>query len=438
MQIDNWSHEQQRQQEAREQDQQQAAAGSSGGRHSKAARASKTQDAAAAAGGSQQSSKPHIELPVPSGQLHLGRLLIKSMYEAQPALSAVSQDQLVQLIVLADRYEAPKVAAAAAAVIRELPIEDIEWDTVFTVYGLPAGSAGLEACKQLQKVAASKVQQELGDLEWAWCHSNKQQVLLMLPYPVLHQLLSHSSTSVASEDTVLYTLERWYGWQQQHVLPELHASDDELRKLVALVRMRACSRAFVASVFAAGAFAERALQRAEIAQAVAIANNGSGSWPVQKLFPKWDSQYCRPYSILRHAPFHHYSFTSGELKDLYQEVKAGAAADEDGSFSAILCEEPPTVWKGMPVSVALMLEGRAINSSSSSSPKIRMSLGLGIKLPGLPTQTVLPRTYRIQTEREPGQQGSGTRKVVMALTDSRRVVGAYIPQTFKCDADSRA
>jgi hypothetical protein len=241
--MDNWSHGQQ------------AAAGSSANRPSKAARTNNDQDAAAAAAG-QQGSKPQIKLPVPSGQLHLGRLLIKSMYEAQPALSAVSQDQLVQLIVLADRYEVPKAAAAAAAVLGALLRKKLQWGTVFTVYSLPGGCAGMEACKQLQEVAASKVRKELGDLEVVWGDRDKQQLLMQLPFGVLQQQLSDKRTRAASEDTVLYTLERWYAEQQK----QQHISDEDLRQLVGRVRMRCCSSAYVASVFAAGVVAERALR----------------------------------------------------------------------------------------------------------------------------------------------------------------------------------
>jgi hypothetical protein len=90
MQMDHWP-------------QQYTAADTLAGHSSKAARTNDNQNAAAAAEQQQQPSKPQIELPVPSGQLAVGRLLIKSMYEAEPDLSSVDQAQLVQLIVLADR-----------------------------------------------------------------------------------------------------------------------------------------------------------------------------------------------------------------------------------------------------------------------------------------------------------------------------------------------
>jgi hypothetical protein len=44
-----------------------------------------------------------IEIAVPAGQLELGKLLIKGMYFATLDLSQLTQQQLLQLMVLADR-----------------------------------------------------------------------------------------------------------------------------------------------------------------------------------------------------------------------------------------------------------------------------------------------------------------------------------------------
>jgi hypothetical protein len=52
---------------------------------------------------------------LPAGQLAVGELLLKCMYAAQPDVRSCSQEQLLQLLLLADRYGVPKVLAAVTA-----------------------------------------------------------------------------------------------------------------------------------------------------------------------------------------------------------------------------------------------------------------------------------------------------------------------------------
>lgn len=52
---------------------------------------------------SSSDGKYRLELPVPAGELELGKLLIQGMYCAQVDLSGLNQQQLLQLLLLADR-----------------------------------------------------------------------------------------------------------------------------------------------------------------------------------------------------------------------------------------------------------------------------------------------------------------------------------------------
>jgi hypothetical protein len=49
---------------------------------------------------------------VPAGQLEVGLLLLRCMYQQQPDLSSTEQATLLQLLVLADRYAVPAAVSA--------------------------------------------------------------------------------------------------------------------------------------------------------------------------------------------------------------------------------------------------------------------------------------------------------------------------------------
>jgi hypothetical protein len=137
------------------------------------------------------------------------------MYAAQPDISSCSQEQLLQLLLLADRYGVPKVAAAVTAAFASIPPADLQWNTLLALYALPPGCAELDACKSVFVTAGDKLQQELGDLELTWADAGKQQLLLDLPQLALLQLLRDDRTRVTSENTVFYTIQRWWVGQQQ-------------------------------------------------------------------------------------------------------------------------------------------------------------------------------------------------------------------------------
>jgi hypothetical protein len=143
------------------------------------------------------------------------------MYAAQPDLSACSQEQLLQLLLLADSYGVPKVLAAAMSAFGSIPQEDLQWETVHALYALPPGCADLDACKGMFAAAGDKLQHVLGDLELVWANADKQQLLLGLPQPALLQLLKDARTRVASENTVFYTIEQWWQVGARHARSRL-------------------------------------------------------------------------------------------------------------------------------------------------------------------------------------------------------------------------
>jgi hypothetical protein len=150
-----------------------------------------------------------LRLLVPPGQLDLGERLITTMYSSRPNLSDLTDEQLLQLAVLADCYGVSKVLTAAAAQLQKKGVHGMPLATAAAVFSLPEVCLELGSLSQLHKLAGDKLQQELGDLEVVWGDQHKQQQLLDLPFGALLRLLRDERTRVASEDTAVYTAQRW-------------------------------------------------------------------------------------------------------------------------------------------------------------------------------------------------------------------------------------
>eukprot|EP00878_Enallax_costatus_P030252 GHUV01032921.1.p1 GENE.GHUV01032921.1~~GHUV01032921.1.p1 ORF type:complete len:449 (+),score=143.81 GHUV01032921.1:362-1708(+) len=186
--------------------------------------------------------KHTLELIVPAGQTDIAVRLIKGMYQKQPDLSDLSQDQQLQLLLLADRFGVPKLQAAAATALKALSVDQLQWDTAIALLQLPDSCAQQEDCKQLCEPAVRKLLQQLGDLEQVWADEQLQQLLLALPHAALLRLLQHDDTRVASEATVVYTIEQW--WFEQ---PVRSRQIQLLQQLMQQIRMQHLSLEYITS-----------------------------------------------------------------------------------------------------------------------------------------------------------------------------------------------
>lgn len=146
---------------------------------------------------------------VPS--LEVGQLLIRSLYQAQPQLQECSQQQLLQLMVLAESLDASKAVSAASTQLQLAAAQgQLEWHTALHIMSLPAACPEMPAYKPLFEAAAALIQQELGDLDVACSDVEvKWPKLLDLPQMALMQLLSHDETRAAHENTVVYVIQQW-------------------------------------------------------------------------------------------------------------------------------------------------------------------------------------------------------------------------------------
>jgi hypothetical protein len=185
-----------------------------------------------------------LQLLVPPGQLELGRRLITAMYSSSPDLSDLEAPQLMQLLQLAECYGVGKVVAAVGS---HFNLEAMSLQTAAALLGTPDACIASEAFSKVRQAAADKLQQELGDLEVAWGDEGKQQQLLKLPLGALLQLLRDERTRVASEDTVVYTAQRWLSSNPAPTF-EQHKQQQQQQQLAGVLRPPHCLATFLASL----------------------------------------------------------------------------------------------------------------------------------------------------------------------------------------------
>jgi hypothetical protein len=170
-----------------------------------------------------------VNIEVPAGQLEVGRLLLRCMYQQQPDLSSTEQATLLQLLVLADRYAVPAAVAAVGRAFKDCPAADLQWEVVCGAYSLPATCADNTAFAAIFEAAADALQHTLGDLELVFAdeQKQKQQLLLGLPHAALLQLLRDERTRVASENTAAHAVLEW--------ARDNGADNEQLQQLVSCV-----------------------------------------------------------------------------------------------------------------------------------------------------------------------------------------------------------
>jgi hypothetical protein len=246
------------------------------------------------------STKLEIQLPVPARQLDLAQLLVKGMYQAQPTVAEeLSHSQLLQLLLLSDRFEVPKVQAAVLAVFTAIQAEQLEWVTALELLDLPSSCAQQPEFAGIQQLAVQRLQQQVGDLELAWNDEQSRQQLLQLPFHALLQLLQHDQTRIASENTVVFTVQHRY--EQQ---PARQRRQGQLQQLLQEVRMRHCTPYYVSTVMTQCPLVSSCFSTLELGLARECCTADGfkmlqeGSSPVLQQYPSWSADK-RPASAMQ-------------------------------------------------------------------------------------------------------------------------------------------
>jgi hypothetical protein len=285
-----------------------------------------------------------LQLLVPPGQLELGRRLITAMYSSSPDLSDLEAPQLMALVALAECYGVGKVVTAAAAQLHRLNIDTMPLETAAAVFELPEACLGLPAFMPVQQTAASKLQQQLGDLEVVWGDEDKQQALLALPLGALLQLLKDDRTAVASEDTAVYTAAAWLA---AHEGAAVSAS-----QLLGVLRLPWCTATYLSATRVRNDLTSWGLSLPEVCDLGAMAglpDSGRRSW-ARSVYPRRTAWHLarRPASAVAQLEVDA-QLSLSELQVMYGEA---TAADAGGR----LATRSPTgthVWQGRAWQVGL-------------------------------------------------------------------------------------
>jgi hypothetical protein len=96
----------------------------------------------------------------------------------------LAQADLLQLLLLSDRFDVSHALAAARRALASLTPECIEWGTLTGVWGLPAHlfEGGGDEAAALRGVAWERLLQLFGDLEEAWATADGRGMWQQLPW----------------------------------------------------------------------------------------------------------------------------------------------------------------------------------------------------------------------------------------------------------------
>lgn len=105
------------------------------------------------------------------------------------------------MLQLADRFQAPRAAAAATRLLLATPPAAADWAAVAAAYALPPGARELPALSAAAGWAREAVRSALGDLEAALRQEEAARKLRALPLAGVVELLEDDNTAAASENT---------------------------------------------------------------------------------------------------------------------------------------------------------------------------------------------------------------------------------------------
>jgi hypothetical protein len=302
---------------------------------------------------------------------------LAGIYQKQPTITeGLSHEQLLQLMLLADRFEVPKMQAAVATAFSAVQPQQLEWETALQLLDLPPSCAQQEEFKAVQQLAVQRLQQQLGDLEKVWANEQLQQQLLGLPFAALLQLLQHADTRVATENTVVYTIEAWYKGK-----PAGACSLEQLEQLLHLVRVRHCTQYYAGTVMPQMPVVQRCFDSSELslmsvmcsAATHAVQTAGSAQCPALAKYPAWGLAQ-RPVSAWQPVIDWHIPLDT---------VKTAVQQQLDTSAPALVLSKLYTI-RGQHMQVAAQV---STNDDSSSTGKI-MSLGLFASVKDIPVNAV--------------------------------------------------
>lgn len=354
-------------------------------------------------------NKHIIQLPVPMGQISTAIRLIRGMYQPTPIYLSLSQQQLLQLLLLADRFEVPKVQVAVFEMLNLRSLFPLEWEIVVALLDLPSSISSFvhPSCKEVVAAAEKELLLKLGDLEAVWADEELYNMLLQLPHAVLLQLLQHKQTQVANEATVVYTILQWWDKQQQ-AYQDQHV--EQLKQLMQQVRMQHLSQLYICTVMLRNETVLSCFSKDELAIASLCTDSQhrkalhDAGCPELKQCTAWTAEK-RPDS--KTQPEIRWNLPLSELRSVVEDMISSKELVSQWMRSA------PKVIQGLKMQIKAKVhvnresqgsEGSSSNKNSSSSSGggecegLQMQLGLHFQLLDLPEGAVCEVTVDLEME----------------------------------------
>jgi hypothetical protein len=142
-----------------------------------------------------------LHMVVAEEQVSAAQVLLGFMYTGSVP-PGISQHDLLQLLLLADRFDVRRAAAAASRVLGCLSPAALEWATLTGVYSLPDHLYEADEQAPLRVVAWDRLLQLFGDLEDSWASADGRALFQQLPLRAVASLAASDALAVASENTV--------------------------------------------------------------------------------------------------------------------------------------------------------------------------------------------------------------------------------------------
>jgi hypothetical protein len=231
-----------------------------------------------------------------------------------------------------------------------------------------ATRAQFEATRAAAQAWIDKAPQHLfGDLEAVWASANagaKRRDLLSLPHAALKELLADDRTRVASENTVVHTIERWLAKNK------VASGSAQAKELFELVRVARLTPHYARTVFCESALAKAHLRASELALASMAPLVGDKPTHALGKCQQWRLP-ARPRSALAGALVLEWCPRLAELEDMASSLPAEG---KSGRSAAALYGPKGVVWQGWPLYLKLQC-------NRSASGCVALGFYLAVKPP---------------------------------------------------------
>eukprot|EP00877_Chromochloris_zofingiensis_P005610 jgi/Chrzof1/1504/Cz10g10090.t1 len=178
----------------------------------------------------------------------------------------ITQQDLLQLCMLADRYQVPECQKACTLAVCNINVAQLEWATVVWALDAPPALQLLDGYSDFLALAQRRIIKDLGDLEVVYANPALIDTLLELPFAGILYLLSSSETTVAYETTAVSLVTMWMDTHEEVETVTL----DQQKQLAQQIRFTGLPPTYVATAIPKVRWMTRSMTTVEMLQAAAL------------------------------------------------------------------------------------------------------------------------------------------------------------------------